>query len=245
MKVASETWQRNRWISPAAMHAGSYIQPCRVSVSENAKWSELNSRVSAKNIMGQLPKLIGRYIRDLSLLALCPMYDLNAQHQFYSCRHFIPWRTTLMKISKSFVFLWRERSSNKLAMKSIWIDNSYFSNKLPSFWHFLTKNDKKIETVMNFMYLQGRNCVSAWFGKSFAKCLLSEFSIQSSSKKWYLRLYLTQIIHSNDVMLFAWWKNCLSKFLWCAAHVFFTSRKISEKFFVSHTSASRLQDVYF
>ena len=39
------------------------------------------------------------------------------------------------------------------------------------------------------------------------------------SKKLYLRLYLTQFIHSNGKMLFAWRKNCLSKFLWCAAHV--------------------------
>ena len=27
---------------------------------------------------------------------------------------------------------------------------------------------------------------------------------------------MTQIIHSNGKMLFAWRKNCLSKFLWCA-----------------------------
>ena len=43
--------------------------------------------------------------------------------------------------------------------------------------------------------------------------------IDPRRKKWYLWLYLTQIIHSNGKMLFAWRKNCLSKFLWCATHV--------------------------
>ena len=33
-----------------------------------------------------------------------------------------------------------------------------------------------------------------------------------SSKKWYLRLYLTQIIHSNDKMLFAWQKIVYQSF---------------------------------
>ena len=49
------------------------------------------------------------------------------------------------------------------------------------------------------------------------------------SKKLYLRLYLTQIVHSNSKMLFLWPNNSLSKFLWCAAFVylFFTSRKSS------------------
>ena len=37
--------------------------------------------------------------------------------------------------------------------------------------------------------------------------------------KWYLRLYLAQIMHSNGKILFSWRTNCLSKFLWCAAHV--------------------------
>ena len=72
------------------------------------------------------------------------------------------------------------------------------------------------------LYVFTRNDLYLCFGtvgKLFTKCLLSEFSVRSSSKKWYLRLYLTEIIQSNGKMLFAWRKNCLSKFLWCAAHV--------------------------
>ena len=54
-----------------------------------------------------------------------------------------------------------------------------------------------------------------YFGKSFAKCLLFELAFgRSYSKKWYLRLYVTQIMHSNGKILFSWRKNCLSKFLW-------------------------------
>jgi len=47
-------------------------------------------------------------------------------------------------------------------------------------------------------------------------------------KKWYLRFYLTQIIHSNSEMLFFQPKDCLSKFLWCAALVklFFLQGKV-------------------
>ena len=44
-----------------------------------------------------------------------------------------------------------------------------------------------------------------------------------------IRLYLTQIVHSNSKRLFLLPYNCLSKFLWCTAPVslFFASRKNS------------------
>ena len=47
-------------------------------------------------------------------------------------------------------------------------------------------------------------------------------------KKWYLRFYLTQIVHSNSKMLFFQLKDCLSKFLWRAALVklFFLQGKV-------------------
>jgi len=47
---------------------------------------------------------------------------------------------------------------------------------------------------------------------------------RSSLKKWYLRFYLTQIIHSNHKMLFSWPKDCL----WRAAPVklFFLQGKV-------------------
>ena len=40
-------------------------------------------------------------------------------------------------------------------------------------------------------------------------------------EKLYLRFYLTQIVHSNGKMLFLLLNNCLSKFLWRAAHIKF------------------------
>jgi len=42
---------------------------------------------------------------------------------------------------------------------------------------------------------------------------------RSSLKKWYIRFHLTQIVHLNGKMLFFQPKDCLSKFLWCAALV--------------------------
>ena len=52
---------------------------------------------------------------------------------------------------------------------------------------------------------------------------------KTQSKQFHLRLYLTQIVNSNSKMLFLQLYNCLTKFLWCAAHVYFcfTPRKNS------------------
>ena len=71
------------------------------------------------------------------------------------------------------------------------------------------------------MLLQAKICVSVRDCKSFAYCSFSVLMKDRSSwkKKWYLRLYLTQIIHSNGKMLFAWRKIRVSKSLWRAAHV--------------------------
>ena len=57
-------------------------------------------------------------------------------------------------------------------------------------------------------------------------------------EKLYLRFYLTQIVHSNGKMLFLLLNNCLSKFLWRAAHIKFLYFK--EKFwcFSSHVGKS-------
>ena len=56
------------------------------------------------------------------------------------------------------------------------------------------------------------------------------------SKKLYLQLSLTQIVHSNDKMFFHKPNNYLSKFLWRTGHVylFFTSRK---SYVLRHVSA--------
>ena len=89
-----------------------------------------------------------------------------------------------------------------------------FTNKLPCLLNLLDlklpkmgrklKQSLEVPILARELYvLQGKICVSARVGKSFTKCLFSEFSVRSSSKKLYLRLYLTQIIHSNGKMLFA------------------------------------------
>ena len=77
-------------------------------------------------------------------------------------------------------------------------------------------------------------------------CFSTEMFIKRSktlSKKSYLQLYFTQIVHSNGKMLFLQLNNCLSKFLWRAAHIklFITSRKSSV---FRQASASHLRDVY-
>ena len=82
------------------------------------------------------------------------------------------------------------------------------------------------------MFLQGKICVSARIASRFAKIK-------------YLRLYLTQIIHSIGKMLFFWQKICLSKFLWCAVHIklFFASRK-SSVFRTRRLTLSKKLNVY-
>ena len=68
-------------------------------------------------------------------------------------------------------------------------------------------------------FFKEKFCVShASASRSLARCLLSSVS-KTLSKKLYLQLYLMQIVHSNGKKLFAWRKNCLSKFLWWVAHV--------------------------
>ena len=69
------------------------------------------------------------------------------------------------------------------------------------------------------MFLQGKICVSARVGKLFTKCLLSEVSVRSSSKKM-ISPVIFHLDHNETVKCsLLEEKNCLSKFLWCAAHV--------------------------
>ena len=84
-----------------------------------------------------------------------------------------------------------------------------FTDKLPFFfWHLLdrklskmgrkSKQSLEVPVLTRELYIsQGKICVSARVGKSFTKCLLSEVSVRSSSRKWYFQLYFTQVIHSN------------------------------------------------
>ena len=80
--------------------------------------------------------------------------------------------------------------------------------------HFLTKKLFIKVSMMRrsclVLFLQGKFLC---FGTRVA-CLV--FIVwRSSLKKWYLRFYLTQIVHSNDKMLFFQPKDCL----WHAALV--------------------------
>ena len=114
-----------------------------------------------------------------------------------------------------------------------------FTDKLPFLWHLLNcklpKRGRKLLAwclyfnTLTLCFYKERSV----FRHVSASCLRNVYFLNLAfdpcRKKWYLRLYSTQIIQSNGKMLFAWRKNCLSKFLWCAAHfyLFFTSRKSS------------------
>ena len=92
--------------------------------------------------------------------------------------------------------------------------------------------------MFGYFLLQGKVLCFAYVCKSLKKCLFPKVS-----KKFYLRLYLAQIIHSNGKMLFAWLKNCLSNFLWCAAT--FSYFLLQGKVLCFARVASHLRDVYF
>ena len=132
--------------------------------------------------------------------------------------------------SKICILLKRDMLINESYHISTFWSLREFTDILPFLWHLLDrklpKMGKKLKQSLEVPILtrepyvsQGKICVSAHVGKSFTTCLLSEFSFRSSLRKWYFQLYFTQVIHWNGKMLFAWQKNCLSKFLWCAAHV--------------------------
>ena len=72
---------------------------------------------------------IGRYIRGLSLLTLCRMYDFNVQHRL-QLQAFYTLPNHVRENIEIFCVLLCQRSSNKLAMNSIWIDNSYFREEI-------------------------------------------------------------------------------------------------------------------
>ena len=110
-----------------------------------------------------------------------------------------------------------------------------FTDKLPFLWNLLNcKLPKREENCLLDVYILTRELYvftrkDLCFGTCRQVVYCLNLAFDPRRKKWYLRLYSTQIIQSNGKMLFAWRKNCLSKFLWCAAHfyLFFTSRKSS------------------
>ena len=74
------------------------------------------------------------------------------------------------------------------------------------------KQSLEVPILTSELYVFTRTdlCFSMWV-------VCERYTVRSflikKNEKWYLRLYLTQIIHSNGKMLFAWRKNRLSKFL--------------------------------
>ena len=70
-----------------------------------------------------------------------------------------------------------------------------FNDKLLCLWHLLglklPKMERKLKQLLevpilvNLCFYKEKICVSARVGKSFTKCLLSEFSVRSLSKKWH------------------------------------------------------------
>ena len=105
-----------------------------------------------------------------------------------------------------------------------------FTDKLPFLQHLLNgklqKGEENWNTRSRFHFKMWTFCLykeRSVFHHMSKSCLWNvyclKFSVRSSSKKWYLQLYLTQSIHSNGTMLFAWRKICLSKFLWHTDHV--------------------------
>ena len=92
--------------------------------------------------------------------------------------------------------------------------------------------------AFSYFFFEEKFCVLACVGKSFARMLIVWSVPKTLSRKWYLRLYLTQTV-SNGKILFPRQENCLLKFLWCATHILLFLIFFKEKFCVSaHVSKS-------
>jgi len=102
--------------------------------------------------------------------------------------------------------------------------------------------------MFSYFFLEEKFCVSACVSKSLARMFIVWSVPKTLSRKLYLRLYLTQTVHSNGKILFPLRKNCLLKFLWCGAHILLFLIFFKEKLCVSvHVSKSFvcLDRVYF
>jgi len=100
--------------------------------------------------------------------------------------------------------------------------------------------------TFSYFFFEEKFCVSACVSKSLARMFIVWSVPKTLSRKEYLRLYLTQTV-ANGKILFPRRKNCLLKFLWCAAHILFLIF-FKKKFCVSaHVSKWRscLDRVYF
>ena len=120
---------------------------------------------------------------------------------------------------------------NRLTFPSIrlWI----LSNRLTLLVFRLNRNTNRLNAC-------GNRLQSVYFHPFNGKPLVSVFAFQVTMIS---PLYLTQIIQLNGKMLFAWRKNCLSRFFLVRRSrlvIFY----FKEKFCVSHASASLLRDVH-
>jgi len=102
--------------------------------------------------------------------------------------------------------------------------------------------------TFSYFFLQGKVLCLGMRRQVACKMLIVWSVLKTLSRIWYLRLYLTQTVHSNGKILFPRWKNCLLKFPWCAAHILLFLIFSKEKLCVSaHVSKLRagLDCVYF
>jgi len=92
----------------------------------------------------------------------------------------------------------------------------------------------------SYFFFEEKFCVLACVGKSLARMFIVWSISKTLSREWYLQLYLTHTVHSNNKMFFPQQRNCLLKFLWCAAHILLFVIFFKEKLCVSvHISKSR------
>ena len=126
-------------------------------------------------------------------------------------------------LKRNLHFLKRDMPMNESYHISSFWSLREFTDKLLFLWHLLNcKIPKRGRKLLAYVYILTRELyvftrkdVHLCFG-TCRRVVHEMFIVWSSSKKWYRRLFLTQTIHSNGKMLFAWRKNC---FLWCTAHV--------------------------
>ena len=128
-----------------------------------------------------------------------------------------------------FAFVKRDMPMNENYHILSFLSLREFTDKLPFLWHLLNCKLPKRGRKLLAWYLHFNTWTLCFYKERsvfqhvLASCLRNVYCLNLAfdprRKKWYLRLYSTQIIQSNGKMLFAWRKNCLSKFLWCAAHV--------------------------
>ena len=175
---------------------------------------------------------ISSYIWHRSFIqtAKCSLLDKKIVYQsFYSAllmfSYFLLWRKVLC-----FGMRWRDLRGNyccrpcrKIYISSyIWHESFIqtvkcsFSNQRNVYQSFCGS----LLTLSYFLPQGNVLCFDSRVGKSVTcEMFICRKRSSTLSKKNYLWLVWTQIVYSNGKVLFLYPNNCLSKFLWSAAHV--------------------------